>query len=351
MGLAAALSCGERGYDVTVIESAAVGASLLAWGPTRFFSPLGMNVSPRMQQALGLGEPDALLTGPEFVRQVLEPLAARLRVHVGRRVIAVGRQGMTRGDYAGHPVRGERPFRVMLDDEQVLEAELVLDASGVYGNPVALGAGGLPAKGERATSIIRHLGALHEAKLAGRRVLLVGHGHSAATALGLLAQQGARVVWATRVANLRPCTEVASDPLAERERVVSRANELAMKPPEWLKVERRASVEAIDGSTVQLSGGRRVEVDTIVAMCGYRPDHAFLSELALDVSGPTEGAGALMRALANVTDCLARPRVLARDLASGEPNFYLIGSKSYGRARTFLLQTGYDQLETILDGL
>ena len=58
-----------------------------------------------------------------------------------------------------------------------------------------------------------------------------------------------------------------------------------------------------------------------------------------------------MRALANVTDCLARPRVSPRDLASGEPNFYLVGSKSYGRARTFLLQTGYDQLETILDGL
>lgn len=51
---------------------------------------------------------------------------------------------------------------------------------------------------------------------------------------------------------------------------------------------------------VLLSGGRKVLVDAIVAMCGYRPDHSILSELALDISGPAEGAGPLMRALANV---------------------------------------------------
>jgi hypothetical protein len=52
-----------------------------------------------------------------------------------------------------------------------------------------------------------------------------------------------------------------------------------------------------------------------------------------------------------VTDCLSVPRVRAEDLASGEPRFHLVGSKSYGRARTFLLQTGFAQLETILDDL
>ena len=37
----------------------------------------------------------------------------------------------------------------------------------------------------------------------------------------------------------------------------------------------------------------------------------------------------------------------ARELAHPEPNFYIIGSKSYGRAPTFLLATGYEQARSV----
>ena len=59
----------------------------------------------------------------------------------------------------------------------------------------------------------------------------------------------------------------------------------------------------------------------------------------------------MYRAISNVTDCLSVPRVNPADLESGEPGFYLIGSRAYGRAPTFLLQTGLRQLETLLDAL
>ena len=87
----------------------------------------------------------------------------------------------------------------------------MLDATGVYDQPAAVGVGGVPARGERARAarLIRDLGALEQRleTLAGRRVLLVGHGHSAANALALL--DGAstpqpRVTWATRSPNRRP---------------------------------------------------------------------------------------------------------------------------------------------------
>jgi hypothetical protein len=52
-----------------------------------------------------------------------------------------------------------------------------------------------------------------------------------------------------------------------------------------------------------------------------------------------------------VTDCLTVPRVTARDLESGEPGFALVGAKSYGRSRAFLLQTCLAQLETLVAGL
>ena len=95
MGLEAALGAEERGFDVTVLEKGRIGESLRRWGGTRFFSPLGMNVSPRAKQRLEARLPpeDAILTGFEMVARVLEPLAAGLRgpVRTGHRVLAVGR--------------------------------------------------------------------------------------------------------------------------------------------------------------------------------------------------------------------------------------------------------------------
>jgi thioredoxin reductase len=372
IGLAAALGGVRRGFDVTVLEKSEVGASIRRWGETRFFSPLSMNLPPGAAEILGdrLPSRDALLTGPEFVDNVLAPLAAcedlAGRIRLGHKVAAVGRSGLTRCDYAGHPIRTERPFRLLVETprgEQFMEADAVIDASGAYSLPAAIGAGGIPAPGERALAgrAIRDLGTLHErlATLSGKRVLLVGHGDSAANAIARLsalaaAAPGTRVIWAVRSMNRRPCIEVASDPLPERQRVVFGANQLAAQPPAWLQVERRARIESIrqdDTGTlrVAIGGDREIAVDEIVGLTGYRPDLSFLSELAIEIAPDTEGSARLTRALSNITDCLSVPSVTPADLDSGEAGFYLAGAKSYGRARTFLLQSGFNQLETILD--
>jgi hypothetical protein len=370
MGLEAALAAQERGFDVLVLEKDRVGENVRRWGRTRLFSPFGMNVSARARRALGPRAPadDALLTAPETVERVLEPLAAapplRGRVRTGCRVTAVGRARLTRLDLPGHPIRAERGFRLLVDatdGEELIEAECVLDASGVYAQPAALGLGGIPALGERQSNgaLVRHLGALEERLhgLAGREVLLVGHGHSAATALGLLAllTPATRVTWATRSANRRPCVQIADDPLPERDRVARTANDLAAEPPAFLTVERRAGVEALvarDGRIeARLTAGRGGVFDAVVGLTGYRPDLSFLSELALEVSPVSEGPARLARALGNVTDCLRAPRVEPRDLESGEPGFHMVGAKSYGRLPTFLLKSGLAHLESMLDAL
>ena len=372
-GLTAAMSGVHRGWDVNILERDEVGASIRRWGSTRFFSPLAMNLPSGAAELLGgrLPPDDTLLTGPEFVENVLVPLAdsevLSRRIKTGHRVIAVGRSGLTRSDLAGHPVRAERPFRLLVETpegERTFEADAVIDASGTYGLPAALGAGGIPALGERclAGRLVRNLGELHArlGGLGGKKILLAGHGHSAAHAIlqfaALLEQAPeTQVVWATRSLHQRPCVEVPSDPLPERQRVVGKANQLAARPPWWLTVERRAAVEAIreEGGKLRVSllGGRVVLVDEIVGLTGYRPDLSFLSELAIDIAPATEGAARLTRALSNVTDCLSVPTVAPADLDSGEPGFHFAGAKSYGRARTFLLKNGYAQLETILTRL
>ena len=370
MGLEAALGALERGFAVTVLEKGRVGENLRRYGATRLFSPFAMNVSARVKALLAASAPAAeeLLTGEEMAERVLEPLArtpllAR-RIRTRHAVTAIGRARMTRRDLPGHPLRGERPFRILVETprgEEMMEADAVLDASGVYDRPAAVGVGGIPARGERALdgALIQRLDALQAALpgLAGKEVLLVGHGHSAAGALAAIASlpDPPRVQWATRSPNRRPCVEVADDPLPERARVTAYANDLAGNPPAFLTVERRAGVEAFAPRggrvAVTLTGGRDGVFDAVLGFTGYRPDLSFLSELALEVSPASEGAAGIARALSGVTDCLSGPKLRAGDLDSGEPAFHLVGAKSYGRLPTFLLHNGIDQLETILDRL
>lgn len=372
IGIAAAISAADRGFDVTLLEEGEVGQSLRSWGTTRFFTPLSMNASPRMLALLGSEAPpaDALLTGAEMADRVLAPLAARQplqgKVRTRTRVLAVGRRGLTRSDYAGHPLRAERPFRLVVENgvEQTLEADAVLDATGGYVVPNPVGSGGLPARGESRLGrrIIRTLGELDDRRpeLRGKRVLLVGDGHSAANAVIVLASlaeedPATRVIWAVRSLKRRPCEEIANDPLPERERVVTQANALAESAPSFLLIERRAAIESFtetgDGLVVTLAPGRSVECDFVAGFTGFRPSRAMQSELALEISPVTEGGARLYRAVSNVTDCLSLPQVSPRDLESGEPNYWFIGSRGYGRARTFLLQTGLAQVETILESI
>ena len=360
-----------------MLEREDVGHALTRWGATRFFSPLGMNVPAGFRKLLGSRLPpdEALLTGPEMVERVLKPVAESPllvdRIRPRHRVLAIGRAGMTRGDYEGHPLRAERPFHLLVetpDGERRFEADVVLDASGVMGQPAFLGSGGIPAPGERALEgrLVRDLGTLEDrlASLGGRRTLLVGHGHSAATAIlrlasfvALAARDGegdgtSRVTWAVRSANRRPVLEAVPDPLPERQRIASAANDLAADPPPFLTVHRKAVVESLErrdrAIRVRFSSGIEDDFDSVVALTGFRPDLSIVSELALEISPATEGSARLSRALANVTDCLSVPAVAPADLGSGEPGFYLLGAKSYGRSRTFLLRTGLAHLEAIL---
>ncbi|HWS70869.1 MAG TPA: NAD(P)-binding domain-containing protein [Thermoanaerobaculia bacterium] len=360
IGLAAAAEALDRGWDVTVFERGEIGSALDRWGPVRCFTPLRMNLPPHLLAAVPEVDPDAYLTGPEMRKRVLEPLVARTalrdRVRTKHRVTAIGRRGLTRSDFPGHPLRAERPFVLQVDAcgvERTFEADVVFDATGGFALANAFGLGGLPARGERSVEAetLRDHASLDAADLDGKRVLLVGHGHSAANALHILGRKGAQVTWAVRTPNRRPCVEMSNDPLPERDSTVARANELAAEPPAWLRVERRAVVIAVergaDGLRVQLAGNREVVVDRIASFTGFHPDSSHITELPVEISPVTEGGARLYRAIANVTDCLSVPKVSPADLESGEPGFYFIGSRSYGRARTFLLQAGLAQLEAL----
>ncbi|MBA3328486.1 MAG: NAD(P)-binding protein, partial [Solirubrobacterales bacterium] len=215
IGLEAALAAAARGDDFTVYESApTVGGHVRRWSHVRTFTPWDMNVSPRMRGALpGAPSGGALPSGAQLADELLEPIAGLPALHgrlrLGTRVLAVGREGLLKHEAIGDPRRACLPFRLLLEGpggaQSIAHADVVIDATGTYGQPNRMGDGGIDAVNERAFErrIVRFLPALRaEApQWAGRTILLTGSGHSAQTAARELAAfardaPGTRVVWA-----------------------------------------------------------------------------------------------------------------------------------------------------------
>src|SRR5438067_736165 len=247
IGLEAAVAALDRGYDVNVFERGEVGDAVRRWGHVRMFSPLGMNVSMRGLERLRhsgshLPNPDGILAGTEYVAEYLIPLAYTLGeiVHTNTEVVAIGRCEVLKNELIGSPERFESPFRLLLRRgarEWTEQADFVFDCSGTYSTPNHLGDGGMPAVGEGACKALISYGIpdimgrvrwLFE----NRRVLVVGSGHSAATAVRELASlrrnaPETEIVWATRRGLSPPFQRIENDQLPERDRLLRRANELA----------------------------------------------------------------------------------------------------------------------------
>jgi thioredoxin reductase len=372
IGLEAALYARTLGYPVTVYEKGRVGDHLRAWGHVATFTPWSLNVSPLGRQRLletsaWRPEPDpgAFPTGQDVVREYLEPLAGLPEmegtIREGVRVAAVGRTGVLKGDGVGDGSRQNRPFRLLLEDgegESIVEADVVLDATGVFGQPNPLGRDGIPAPGERdagdriASGLPDVLGK-ERARYEGRRVLVVGGGLSAATTVCALERlREGSTIWSTR-ADAPPLAEIEGDPLPARAALVGDANRLARLGSPRLRHVPQSSVVALSREGDELSvtlespgGAERIAVDRVVAQTGFRPDNRLYRELQVHECYATGGPMKLSASLLGVKggDCLEQTGFGPESLTHPEPGFFILGHKSYGRNSTFLLRVGREQV-------
>jgi hypothetical protein len=363
MGLEAALRGKGRGWEVTVLEKGVVGENMRRWGHIQLFTPVSMNVSAFARSFLPPLEEGAFLTGTQHREQVLLPLARQLNILEQTRVIGVCRRKMLKTELVAHPLRAKRPFELLVEQggkEVMLVADGIVDASGVFDNPRALGRGGLPVPGERKSTldIFRHPPDFTASDWQSRLkdgVALIGNGHSAATAivaLSKLAKEDSRISWLVPDDRARPVDEVPEDPLPYRESLVKEANNLASKPPPWLKVIRRAAIFSLEhGLAVQSRAGiEGIDCKSIISLVGYQPDNSILNETAVDLDPAFSGGLGLGVALASVKSCLDKVVVTRDDLSTVEPDLYLAGHRAYGRRNTFLMQTGAELIETIFSG-
>lgn len=368
IGLAAAVHVAERGFEPLVLEAAdEVGASVCEWGHVRLFSRWAELIDPaaaRLLGARGWQRPDfaAYPTGAEWASEYLRPLGTALgnRVRLNARVTGVARQGRDRVVDAGRDTEPLTVHVTTADGEERITARAVIDASGTWGSPNPLGGDGLPALGERAArERITHqvpdfTDEQIRARYAGKRVAIAGSGHSALTALvGLVEVPGTEIVWALRrgtAGNIFGGGE--ADQLPARGALGSRAEQAAEADHvRTVTGFRTASVEPDgDGRLVLTSfDGRETDpVDEIVVLTGFRPDLSWLSEIRLDLDPVLQAPVGLAPLIdPNVHSCGTVYPHGATELAHPEPNVFLVGMKSYGRAPTFLAMTGYEQVRSV----
>jgi len=375
VGLTAAAHLFKREIPFTVLEAGhRVGASIRAWGHVRLFSPWAMDIDPdaaALLRQVGWTPPpaDGHPTGNDLVDRYLEPLAAhpaiRPNLRLGATVTGVTREGRSRLDTTG---RDEARFVVRFEQdglEQELTATAVLDASGTWTTPNPLGSAGIPARGERAASDsihygIRDVAGVDRDRYANKRIAVAGGGHSAANVLLDLAAVGAsapgtKVTWLLRRPGAaRLVGGGANDELPERGRLGTRVDGLVAQG--IIAVEhdfRTDSVTTVEGGVMIGDGDRQIgPFDEIIVTTGLRPDLEPLRELRLELDEIVEAPRALAPLIdPNVHSCGTVPPHGFMELSHPEPGFFIVGMKSYGRAPTFLLRTGYEQVRSVVAAL
>jgi thioredoxin reductase len=376
VGLAAAARLVERGIRPLVLERGfGAGAAVEGWGHVRVFSPWAYNVDAAARSLLedgGWQAPDsqALPTGHELVRDYLAPLAAHPAIEphvvIGATAEAVTRAGIDKVTSLG---REAAPFVVRWRDrggaERRVEARSVIDASGTWSAPNPMGVDGLAVEGERAAGDRISYGipdvlGRDRAAYAGRRVLVVGGGHSAINiALDLLRLRedapGTRITWALRRNRFdRLLGGGINDELPERGALGLAAKHAIEAGQLDMLAPFAAEHIAANGDGLRVTArvaGRPMTllVDRIVVATGFRPELGMLRELRVALDPAVEAPLALAPLIdPNLHSCGTVPPHGAAELTHPEPGFYIVGAKSYGRAPTFLMATGYEQVRSVV---
>ncbi|HYX38390.1 MAG TPA: FAD-dependent oxidoreductase [Oligoflexus sp.] len=372
VGLAAAAHVLARGLTPVVLEAgSSAGASIMKWGHVRIFSPWFYNVDAEARlllQAEGWQEPDAEAypTGREFVENYLKPLsetsALKPCIRYDSKVTAVTKFGK---DVMKNQGRNDVPFlvRVQTQDgyEYDLLAQAVIDASGTFEKPNPMGSHGIPVAGEQQETQhiaygIPDVAGKERDQYAGQRVLVVGSGHSAFNVLQDLVRLKQKasdtlIYWAIRKTSIDQVFGGGEhDKLQERGRLGSSIRKLveegAITLMTGVSIERLERTK--DGLVLHSNRDKLLPVDKIIVTTGFRPDLQIISEIRLSLDPGTQSPTALATLIdPNLHSCGTVKPHGAEELKHPDENFYIVGMKSYGRAPTFLLLTGYEQVRSV----
>lgn len=373
IGLAAAAHAVERGLRPLLFEAGSrPGDAIRRWQHIRMFSSWALNIdgaAKKLLEASGWQAPRAenYPSGKQFCEKYLEPLARTpelaSRIRLNTRVTAITR---IERDKLAEESRAARPFVIAFENGDGREgrvlADAVIDCSGNWQQPQPAGAGGIRALGESQAADKLHYGPVNvlgaaRARFSGKRIGVLGNRHSAICTLIDVAQlaaeaPGTRPIWLVRSAKARndPASYVPSQ-LAALEKMMQDIHELTATGRVELHTD--FSLDSIDISNGSLilkpAKGHALSVDELIVATGFRPNFDFLRELRLNLDPKLECPLAIAPLIdpAVHTARTVHPHGVS-ELSHPDANVFIAGIKSYGRAATFLLIVGYEQVRSIV---
>lgn len=376
VGLAAAAHLTKYGQPFIILESGSqVGDNITTWGHVRVFSPWRYNIDNQasiLLQKNGWAEPnlDNLPTGNELVEKYLIPLSKTPEInkglHLNTRVLSITRKNIDKMKNAN---REKLPFVIFAEKNGAtcqFEARAVIDASGTWGNPNPANSSGVYLKEEEEVheqiySGIPDILGKDKGRYLNKRIAVLGSGHSAINSLLELAKlkeesKDIEILWIMRkqrVSDAYGGEEL--DALEARGALGSRIHQLVDSGVvKALTPFRTQYVKGINGK-INLVGEKNGEIETIsdidelIVNAGNRPDFSILREVRIDIDTVTESVTALAPLIdPNIHSCgTVRPHG-EKELRQPEKDFYIVGAKSYGRAPTFLMATGFEQVRSVV---
>ena len=368
VGVEAALVASRLKLDFMWFEKGQAGDHLAKWGHLQTHAPAKTMVSELGLEEIRKNSMEEFLVNLEepatgkafrdgYLSLLLETPLLSGKLEVGVEAIAAGRDNRLREDSRG-PRDPIGPFRLLVrgpnNQEQHVLADAVIDCTGVLATPRPMGKGGLPAPGESACKdriayLVEDITGADRKKFADRTVMVVGAGISAATAVNQLAEiakehEATWVVWLCRRPSTLPVRRIPQDPLKVRDAIAAAANHIACRPEGNLEFHASAWIDRLEFQgndkpvkVYAIIGGKEQmwEVDRILSLCGYQPSRLLNRELRMtwetSLDLPPTGLD-------------SREQELNPGPPTEEPGWYVLGSKSYGRASGFEVRAGYRQV-------
>ncbi len=374
IGLAAAAHLHRQGIPFSIFESGArPGSAISKWGHVRMFSPWRHNMDEtcvemlRQSRAWNAPDQEHIPTGDELVRDYLEPLASlpsiRPHLKLGATVLAVTRN---EADRSWQNDRDKIPFQITFEEtvlgrteQRRMLATAVLDASGLMHSPRPVGSNGLPIDGEEPDNprVLYHCPNRDEIHQMGRRILVIGSGHTAMQCLVALGHKQStadyerEIHWAVRGDSPEPYLRVqGKDRFPGRLALHEKTRQLLDRENFDVLCSARFARMASMGTEVEMTwlGGESRVYDQVVVAAGYKPQYSMTSELQLEFHPVFEcpaGMSAVVEAAQHA--CSEVPSHGEVELRHPEKDFYIVGMRSFGRASSFFLVAGYEQVRTI----
>ncbi|WP_059103482.1 NAD(P)-binding domain-containing protein [Shouchella shacheensis] len=379
VGLAAAAHLVKQSQPFILFESGpTVGTNFLDYAHVRLFSTWEYNMdsaakSLLLKHSTRLPDPSQLPYGGDIVSEYLEPLAAlpelKPSIHLNSHVVHISRKGIDKVKTEG---RDQLPYEIHVKTLnhgiQQFQAKAVIDATGTWQNPNPISSGGLALPKEKNANI--HYGipdvlGADRKQFGNKRVVVVGSGHSAFNSiLDLVALKkdfpSTTLSWIIRRSRTEEVLGGGSnDQLPERGALGTRVQDEISKGNIDAHVSTLIqSYRLNEDGTNSLTGvqnGTPTEIgpfDRMIANAGARPNFEFLQEIRYAFDPALESVSELAPLIdPNVHSCgTVRPHG-EKELRQPEKDFYIVGAKSYGRAPTFLMATGYEQVRSIVSHL